>query len=77
LLTIFKMKDFEGSQVISTLSEVFTCKHDGGRDIYLEKKSAEAATAVHLPLVLARFLMGKPMMSLEAECSWMQCFPAR
>ncbi|KAF5972953.1 hypothetical protein FCOIX_9078 [Fusarium coicis] len=30
------------------------------RDIYLEKKSAEAATAVHLPLVLARFLMGDP-----------------
>ncbi|PNP82691.1 hypothetical protein FNYG_03922 [Fusarium nygamai] len=54
------MKDFEGSHVISPLSEVYTCKHDGGLEIYLEKKSAEAATAVQLPLVLARFLMEDP-----------------
>ncbi|KAF5716074.1 hypothetical protein FMUND_6525 [Fusarium mundagurra] len=60
LSTILKMKDFEGSQVISPFSEVHLRKNDGGLEIYLEKKSTEAATAVQLPLALARFLMEDP-----------------
>ncbi|KAG5786787.1 hypothetical protein H9Q69_014140 [Fusarium xylarioides] len=60
LFTILNMKDFEGSQVISPLSEVYIREHEGGLEIYLEKKSAETATAVQLPLVLARFLMEDP-----------------
>ncbi|KAF5575360.1 hypothetical protein FPANT_11393 [Fusarium pseudoanthophilum] len=60
LFTTLKMKDFEGSHVISPLSEVYTCQNDDGLEIYLEKKSFEAAMAVQLPLVLARFLMKDP-----------------
>ncbi|KAF5568578.1 hypothetical protein FNAPI_123 [Fusarium napiforme] len=60
LFTTLKMKDFEGSHVASPLSEVYTCQNDDGLEIYLEKKSAEVATAVQLPLVLARFLMEDP-----------------
>ncbi|VZH94703.1 unnamed protein product [Fusarium fujikuroi] len=53
-------KSAEDAKVIAPYPDVVVLKDDDGSEIYLEKRYAEVATAVQLPVELARVLMADP-----------------
>ncbi|KAF5692311.1 hypothetical protein FCIRC_49 [Fusarium circinatum] len=56
-----KIKSIEGSQARPSYPEVVVLQGDDYMEICLEKRSAEVATAVQLPVEPARVLMADPM----------------